>query len=95
MRAVDEICLQKGYGIAGDINANPISPRQILVVKSEDIVDFAIPPGELRENLVIAGIKSENFLPGSLLTFDSGAAIRLTFYCEPCKRIAHLLISCT
>jgi alkylated DNA nucleotide flippase Atl1 len=62
-------------------------------VRYEDIVDFAIPPGELRENIVIAGIKPENFIPGSLITFDSGAAIRLAFYCEPCKRIAHLVDS--
>jgi alkylated DNA nucleotide flippase Atl1 len=93
MREVEELNLKVGYGIEGDINANPISPRQILVVRYEDIVDFAIPPGELRENIVIAGIKPENFTPGSLITFESGAAIRLTFYCEPCKRIAHLVDS--
>ncbi len=30
MREVDELSLQQGYGIAEDINANPISPRQVL-----------------------------------------------------------------
>lgn len=93
MREAEELNLKIGHGIEGDINANPISPRQILVVRYEDIVDFAIHPGKLRDNIVIAGIKDENFTPGSLITFDSGAAIRLTFYCEPCKRIAHLVDS--
>ncbi|BAT54914.1 hypothetical protein NOS3756_38890 [Nostoc sp. NIES-3756] len=93
MKEVNELSLKEGYGIVGDINANAISPRQVLVVRHEDIVDLAIPPGELRENLVITGITSKDFTSGSLISFDSGAAIRLTFHCEPCKRIAHLVDS--
>jgi alkylated DNA nucleotide flippase Atl1 len=85
--------LKVGHGIEGDINANPISPRQVLIVRYEDILEFSIKPGELRENLVVAGIQLEKFVPGSLINFESGAAIRLTFYCEPCKRIAHLVKS--
>jgi len=93
IREVEELKLKKGYGIAEDIHANPISPRQVLIVRHEDIIDLAIPPGELRENIVIAGITSLHFTPGSLITFDGGAAIRLTFHCEPCQRIAHLVDS--
>ncbi|MBD2451266.1 MOSC domain-containing protein [Nostoc sp. FACHB-152] len=93
MKQVEEFSLIKGHGIEGDINANPISPRQVLVVRDEDISDLGIPPGELRENILISGIQPENFTPGSLVSFDSGAAIRLTFHCEPCKRIAHLVDS--
>jgi alkylated DNA nucleotide flippase Atl1 len=85
--------LKVGHGIEGDINADPISPRQVLIVRYEDILDLSIKPGELRENIVVAGIEFENFIPGSLLTFESGAAIRLTFYCEPCKQIANLVKS--
>ncbi|MBH8566640.1 MGMT family protein [Nostoc sp. CENA67] len=87
------INLKVGHGIEGDINANPISPRQVLVIRYEDITKLKIQPSELRENIAIAGIQPENFIPGSLLTFESGAAIRLTFHCEPCKRIAHLVKS--
>ncbi|MBD2248585.1 MGMT family protein [Nostoc sp. FACHB-888] len=85
--------LKVGHGIEGDINADPISPRQLLIVRYEDILDLSIKPGELRENILVAGIEFENFIPGSLLNFESGAAIRLTFYCEPCKQIAHLVKS--
>lgn len=85
--------LKVGHGIEEDINADPISPRQVLIVKYEDILDLSIKPGELRENIVVTGIEFNNFIPGSLLTFESGAAIRLTFYCEPCKQIAHLVES--
>lgn len=85
--------LKVGHGIEGDINADPISPRQVLIVSYEDILDLSIKPGELRENIVVTGIEFDNFIPGSLLTFESGAAIRLTFHCEPCKRIVHLVES--
>ncbi|MBD2255562.1 MGMT family protein [Nostoc parmelioides] len=91
MKEVEEINLKIGHGIEEDVNANPISPRQVLIVKYEDIVDFGIPPGKFRENIVVSEIKSNDFIPGSVISFDSGAAIRLTFYCEPCKRIAHLV----
>ncbi|MBE9209439.1 MGMT family protein [Nostoc sp. LEGE 06077] len=93
MKEVETINLKIDHGLEGDINANPISPRQVLVVRYEDISDLGIPLGELRENIVIAGIQPENFAPGSLISFDNGAAIRLTFHCEPCKRIAHLVDS--
>lgn len=83
--------LKLGHGIEEDINANPISPRQVLIVRYEDILDLSIQPGELRENIVVTGIGFDEFMPGSLLNFESGAAIHLTFYCEPCKRIAHLV----
>ncbi|MEH2247975.1 MGMT family protein [Nostoc sp.] len=85
--------LKLGHGIEGDINADPISPRQVLIVRYEDILDLSINPGELRENIVVKGREFDNFIPGTLLNFESGAAIRLTFHCEPCKRIAHLVES--
>ena len=83
--------LSRGYGIEGDVNADAISPRQVLIVSSEDLSQLSIPPGALRENIVLDHVSSETFRPGALITFPSGAAIRLTFYCEPCKRIAHLV----
>ncbi|MEH2108695.1 MGMT family protein [Nostoc sp.] len=93
MVELNTLNLKVNHGIEGDINAEPISPRQVLIVRYEDIANLSIKPGELRENIVIQGIEIDKFIPGSLLHFESGAAIRLTFYCEPCKRIAHLVES--
>lgn len=87
------LSLKVGYGIDGDINANPISPRQILLVRNEDLLELSIQPGELKENVVISGLDSNSLSPGALLESKKGAAIRLTFYCEPCKRIAPLVDS--
>jgi alkylated DNA nucleotide flippase Atl1 len=82
--------LRAGHGIVGDANANPLSPRQVLVTRDEDLNYFSIEPGSLRENIVVAGIDTERFAPGAQLNVGT-AAIRLTFHCEPCKRIAHLV----
>jgi alkylated DNA nucleotide flippase Atl1 len=88
-----ELNLIAGHGIDRDIHANPISPRQILIVRREDLVERKIAPGALSENIVITGANVDCFIPGSVIKFDRGAAIRLTFYCEPCKQIAHLVTS--
>ncbi|MBW4564130.1 MAG: MGMT family protein [Mojavia pulchra JT2-VF2] len=93
MVKLSRINLKLGHGIDGDINANRISPRQILIVRYEDIYQLSIQPGELRENIVIKGLDDEQFRPGSLIVFESGAAIRLTFHCDPCKRMKHLVQS--
>jgi alkylated DNA nucleotide flippase Atl1 len=76
----------------GDVNANSLSPRQVLVTRGEDLRDFDIEAGDLRENIVVDGIDAERFVPGARLEIGE-VAIRLTFHCEPCKRISHLVPS--
>lgn len=77
----------------GDVNRNSTSPRQILIVNSEDLDGLSISPGELRENIVLNLHNSAAFKPGAKISFPNGAQIRLTFYCEPCKQVAHLVDS--
>ncbi|MEO0837064.1 MAG: MGMT family protein, partial [Cyanobacteria bacterium J06642_3] len=88
MQAAQQVELIADQGIVGDINSDRSSPRQVLVVNNQDLAQFAIPAGMLRENMMITVVQSELWHPGAKITFSSGAAIRLTFYCEPCKRIA-------
>jgi alkylated DNA nucleotide flippase Atl1 len=96
-----QLTLKAGQGIEGDIHANPISPRQILIVRQENLRKGSlgygpiadILPGRLGENLVVTGVANSEFVPGARLDFVGGAAIRLTFYCEPCKKIAGLVWS--
>jgi alkylated DNA nucleotide flippase Atl1 len=85
--------LLKGYGIESDINTSPISPRQVLITRKEDLDELNIPYGSLRENIIIQGLNQNEFIPGSLLQIGDNAKIRLTFHCEPCKRIADVVPS--
>lgn len=93
MVATENLQLRKGFGIEGDINSDCMSPRQILVTRVRDLEQLSIAPAELRENIVLDVADSSVFEPGAKLTFASGAAIRLTFYCEPCRQVAHLVDS--
>ena len=86
MSVAERVELNRGYGIMRDVNANVRSPRQVLVLNNNDLAPLAIPPAQMRGNIVLDGISGGDFQPGAKLTFPSGGAIRLTFYCEPCKR---------
>jgi len=48
------LILKVGHGIEGDINAHAFSPRQILIVRQEDLSELSIKAGEFRENIAIA-----------------------------------------
>jgi alkylated DNA nucleotide flippase Atl1 len=85
MQAVEQMRLQTAYGIINDIHAHPVSLRQLLVVRTEDLVDLGIAPGSLRENIAISGCSTDQFQPGSQISTPQGAILRLNFHCEPCK----------
>ncbi|MEO1005178.1 MAG: MGMT family protein [Cyanobacteria bacterium J06638_38] len=90
MLVTERLRLLSGFGIDGDLNSDDMSPRQVLLTSTQDLNQLSILPGEMRENIVLDTSSDQGFRPGAKLTFTSGAVIRLTFYCEPCKRLSHL-----
>ena len=76
-----------GLGIAGDIHANRLSPRQMLITLQSELNILALAPGALFENMVISLADPRSFRPGTAIVTGCGVEIRLTMYCEPCKRI--------
>jgi hypothetical protein len=92
MKQVSSIALNKGLGIEGDKNAFAISPRQVLISRYEDLEELNIPFGGLRENIIVKGLNVQQFQPGALVSIGA-SKIRLTFHCEPCKRIADVVPS--
>jgi alkylated DNA nucleotide flippase Atl1 len=81
---------EAGVGIKGDVHAHRLSPRQVLVTLASELQALRIAPGALGENMVIACDRPELFRPGAALLSATGVEIRLTMFCEPCQRIAHL-----
>jgi MOSC domain-containing protein YiiM len=77
-----------GEGIDADAAKSAASPRQVLIVRKEDLDAFDLPLGYLKENLVVSGLSTTEFQPGKLILFESGASVHLAFHCEPCKAIA-------
>jgi len=77
-------------GIDGDAHAHRLSPRQVLVTLASELQALDIAPGALGENIVIACDHPDLFRPGAALVSATGVELRLTMFCEPCQRIAHL-----
>jgi hypothetical protein len=72
-----------------DISPSSSPLRQVLLVENSDLEQLRAAPGALGENITVR-------LPG-LMQLESGlvlqvgtAALRLTFHCEPCYKVAHL-----
>jgi alkylated DNA nucleotide flippase Atl1 len=86
--SADELSLNKGEGIQTDVACSSASPRQVLLIRVEELAAFNLPSGYLKENIAIAGLCADEFQPGRLIQFKDGAVVHLTFHCEPCKSIA-------
>jgi alkylated DNA nucleotide flippase Atl1 len=88
MVSVNVADLRARYGIVGDINANPLSPRQVLLLDGEVLATYGLAPGTLRENIVVTGADLASLPSGTVLQIGEEALIRLTFECEVCTKIA-------
>jgi alkylated DNA nucleotide flippase Atl1 len=86
--AGESVACVAGYGLLGDVHANRLSPRQVLVTLAGELDALRIAPGALLENIVIACDEPALFQPGAAIVAASGVEIRLTMFCEPCQRIA-------
>ncbi|WP_395743002.1 MGMT family protein [Prosthecobacter sp.] len=58
----------------------------------EQSAEFNAVPGDLRENITLKNLDLGLFEPGNVLKIGQ-CQIRLTFHCEPCKRIKHIVPS--
>lgn len=82
---------QAGVGILGDAHASRLSPRQVLLTLDSELRALGIAPGALGENIVIACDQPALFRPGAAIVTAAGVEIRLTMFCEACKRIADVV----
>ncbi len=87
----DALDCETALGVDGDVHANRLSPRQILVTLRSELDALALAPGVLFENMVISMADAAHFKPGAAIVTDGGVEIRLTMFCEPCKRIARVV----
>jgi len=75
-------------GIATNVRCSPL--RQVLITSRRVTDECGLKVGDLRENIVVdvAGLYD---LPSGTVVKIGEALIRLTFHCEPCKKILHLI----
>jgi len=73
-------------GLDGDVQCDPLSPRQLLLAGTRAYARLALPVNALRENLLV-DFDTADLASGQLLAVGDQAILWLTFYCEPCGRL--------
>lgn len=71
-------------GIVGAIPAS--MTRHILFLPKQVLEAFSLSPGNFRENIIIDGADIHALKSGTVLLIGA-VKIRLTYHCEPCKRV--------
>jgi MOSC domain-containing protein YiiM len=92
--AVQQAVLVEEQGIAGDVKSRG-GKRQLNVMRAEMVEQlraegFRAAPGELGEQLVIAGLDPVALTPGTCLQLGGSAVIEVTEPRTPCGRFAHI-----
>jgi MOSC domain-containing protein YiiM len=86
-----EAVRELGFGPHGIATGVPCSPlRQVLITSRSVTADCGLAPGDLRENIEVDVDDLYDLPSGSVIRIGA-ALIRLTFHCEPCKKITHLV----
>ena len=77
-------------GLAQDVHADPLSPRQLLLAGADVYADLALPPWALRENLLLdfdTALDTAQLRSGAVLQVGSEVRLRLMFQCEACGQL--------
>ena len=85
LEPLSEMTLVTGYGIAGDAYAHAHASRQVLLASTSAYETLQIPPGTLKENLLV-DFDIDRCSSGDALEIGE-TLLRLSFVCEPCSRL--------
>jgi MOSC domain-containing protein YiiM len=75
-------------GISGGVACAPF--RQVLIASRPILAECGLKPGDLRENILLEDDGLYDLSSGTVVRIGQ-ALIRLTFHCEPCKKILKLI----
>ncbi len=89
MRPVEaaEALVQRGF--AGDRHAakRKGGKRQLLLLEGRSHAELDVPPGALKENVVVEGVPLESLPVGHRLRLGDQVLLELTGECEPCRKL--------
>lgn len=72
-------------GFIGDCHAQPLGPRQVLIVREESLQGLGVQPWQVRANIAVQGIDESALRSGRVLRVGDNVVIRITHECEVCK----------
>ena len=84
MSVVENAEVKAGEGLVGDRHAKAGSSRQILLMDRAVIDAFGVEPGQLRENMTVAGLSLFDLQEGQKLRMGDGLEFRVGGLREPC-----------
>jgi len=86
MREVEEVMAVRDQGLHGCAHGRLGSRRQVLLMDSETLGHFGLPPGVVKENLTTRGLILGELRTGQRLRAGE-ALLEVTVPCEPCHRM--------
>jgi hypothetical protein len=84
--AFERLVVRAGVGIDGDVHADALSPRQLLLASSSAYDAFALAPHTLGENLLIDADTAQ-LVSGTVLQVGRDVRLRMMFQCEACGQL--------
>lgn len=83
---VDSALALAGHGFDGDLHADPLSPRQVLLASAAVYEEWELPAHALGENLLV-DVDTASLGSGTVLQLGAQVRIRLMFQCEACGQL--------
>ena len=77
-----------GAGITDSVRCAPF--RQALIASKSVMAECGLKPGDLSENIIVDFDRLYELPSGTVIKIGE-ALLRLTFHCEPCKKILKLI----
>ena len=85
MQSASSVTADSGKGLAGDVSYGR-NKRQVLFIEKETLDEFGLSPGQVRENVTVAGITLSG-LPVGTRVRAGEASFEITGDCAPCQLI--------
>jgi MOSC domain-containing protein YiiM len=89
VREVPEARAVPDWGFDGCAHARRGSKRQVLLMDSETLQEMVLLPGQVKENILTAGLDLRALVRGQRLRVGE-AVLEVTIPCEPCNYIESL-----
>jgi alkylated DNA nucleotide flippase Atl1 len=85
MERRNSVSIAARHGLVGDCHAHPLGPRQVLVVRQEDLDRHGLAIWQVRANVAVRGLSVEGLASGNVLKIGARTRVRVTHECEVCK----------
>ena len=93
MKEVSDANFITGLGMEADRHLRSDgrrSNRQVLIMDSETLSHFDLLPGQVRENVTVAGLDFSSISAGDKVSLGGDVILEITGDCEPCARMDEL-----